>query len=81
MEDDGKQQHYVFLEGTITARAKVSAQITVISAGGSERVATQISPFESLLDVAQKHNVVADALTHSRAEQNPREQFCSELSE
>ncbi|GFO95992.1 hypothetical protein ig2599ANME_0176 [groundwater metagenome] len=66
VEDDGKRHHYVFLEGAITARAKVSAQVTVIAADGSEKVATQPSALESLLEVAQKHNVVADALSFYR---------------
>jgi len=66
VEDDGKRHHYLFLEGTATIRTKVSAQSTVIAADGSEKVATQPSALESLLEVAQKHNVVADALSFYR---------------
>ena len=66
VEDDGKRHHYVFLEGAIKARAKVSAQVTVIATDGSEKVATQPSALESLPEVAQKHNVVAEALSFYR---------------
>ena len=66
VEDDGKRHHYVFLEGTATIRTKVSAQLTVIAADGSEKVAIQPSALESLLEVAQKHNVVAKALSFYR---------------
>ena len=62
VEDDRKRHHYVFLEGTAPIRTKVSAQLTAIAADGSEKVTTQPSALESLLDVAQKYNVVADAL-------------------
>ena len=63
LEDDGKRHSYVFLEGTAKIRTKVSAQLTVIAADGSEKVSTQPSTLESLLEVAQKYNVVADALS------------------
>lgn len=66
VEDEGKRHHYVFIEEAITAYEKVSAQVTVITADGSEKVANQPSALESLLEVAQKHNVVADALSFNR---------------
>ena len=66
VEDDGKRRNYVFLEGTATIRTKISAQLTAIAANGSEKVATQLSALESLLEVAQKYNVVADALSFYR---------------
>jgi len=66
VEDDGKRHNYVFLEGAVTIRTKVSAQLTAIAADGSEKVAIQPSTLESLLEVAQKHNVVADALSFYR---------------
>ena len=66
LEDDGKRHSYVFLEGTAKIRTKVSAQLTVIAADGSEKVSTQPSALESLLEVAQKYNVVADALSFYR---------------
>ena len=66
VEDDGKRHQYVFIEGAITACAKVSAQATVITADGSGKATTQPSALESLLEVAQKHNVVADALSFYR---------------
>jgi len=66
VEDDGKRHNYVFLEGSVTIRTKVSAQLTVIAADGSEKVATQPSALESLLKIAQKHNVVVDALSFYR---------------
>lgn len=66
VEDDGKRHHYVFLEGTATIRTKVSAQLSVIAANGSKKVATRLSALESLLEVAQKHNIVADALSFYR---------------
>lgn len=66
VEDDGKRHHYVFLEGAIKSRGKVSSRLTVITADGSERVTTQPSPPESLLKVAQKHKVIADALSFYR---------------
>jgi hypothetical protein len=66
VEDDGKRHNFVFLEGGITIRTKVSGQLTVIAADGTEKIATQPSVLESLLEVAQKHNVVADALSFYR---------------
>ena len=66
LENDGKRHSYVFLEGTAKIRTKVSAQLTVIAADGSEKVSTQPSALESLLEVAQKYNVVADALSFYR---------------
>ena len=66
LEDDGKRHHHVFLEGTAKIRTKVSAQLTVIAADGSEKGATQPSALESLLEVAQKYNVVAKALSFYR---------------
>jgi hypothetical protein len=66
VEDDGKRHGYLFLEEAITIRTKVSAQLTVIAADGSEKVSTQPSALESLLEVAQKYNVVADALSFYR---------------
>ena len=66
VEDDGKRHGYIFLEEAITIRTKVSAQLTVIAADGSEKVATQPSALESLLEVTQKHNVVAKALSFYR---------------
>ncbi|OGD15304.1 hypothetical protein A2V47_08645 [Candidatus Atribacteria bacterium RBG_19FT_COMBO_35_14] len=66
LEDDGKRHSYVFLKGTAKIRTKVSAQLTVIAADGSEKVSTQPSALESLLEVAQKYNVVADALSFYR---------------
>lgn len=64
VEDDGKRHGYLFLEEAVTirTRVKVSAQVTVIAADGSEKVTTQPSALESLIEVAQKYNVVADAL-------------------
>ena len=66
--DDGNRHGYLFLEEAITirTRVKVSAQSTVITADGSEKVATQPSALESLIGVAQKYNVVADALDFYR---------------
>jgi len=66
LEDDGKRHNFVFLEGGITIRTKVSGQPTVITADGTEKVATQPSALESLLEVAKKYNVVADALSFYR---------------
>lgn len=66
VRDDGKRHNYVFLEGKAKIRTKARGQLTVIAADGSEKVATQPSALESLLEVAQKHNVVADALSFSR---------------
>jgi len=66
VEDNGKRLNYVFLESKVTIRTKVSGQLTVITADGTEKVATQPSALESLLEVAQKHKVVADALTFYR---------------
>jgi len=63
VEDDGKRYGYLFLESSVKIRTKVSAQLTVIAADGSEKVVTQPSALESLLEVAQKHNVVAKALS------------------
>jgi len=66
VEDDGKRHNYVFLEGSAKIRTKVSAQLTGIGADGSEKVTTQPSALESLLEVAKKYNVVADALSFYR---------------
>ncbi len=66
VEDDGKQHGYLFLEEAITIRTKVGARLTVIAADGSEKVTTQSSVLESLLEVAKKYNVVADALSFYR---------------
>lgn len=66
VEDDGKRNNYVFLEGSVTIRTKVSGQLTGIVTDESEKVATQPSAIESLLKVAQKHNDVADALSFYR---------------
>ena len=68
VEDDGKRHGYLFLEEAITIRTKVSGQLTVIAADGSEKVATQPSALESLLEMAQKHNVVAKALSFYRGD-------------
>jgi len=66
LENDGKRHNYLFLEGTATIRTKVSVQLTAIAADGSEKVATQPSALESLLEVAKKYNVVADSLIFYR---------------
>lgn len=66
VEDDGKRHGYLFLESTVKIRTKVSAQLTAIAADGSEKVITQPSALESLFEVAQKHNVVAKALSFYR---------------
>jgi hypothetical protein len=66
VEDDGKRHNYVFLEAEVKMRTKVSAKPTVIAADGYGKVDTQPSALESLLEVAQKHKVVADALTFYR---------------
>jgi len=66
VEDDGKRHNYVFFEGTATIRTKVSVQLTAIATDGSEKVTSQPSALESLLEVAQKHNDVADALSFYR---------------
>jgi len=62
VEDDGSRHHYVYLEGAITMRAKVSAQVTVITSNGSQPAVDQPSPLESWFRLAQKHKPVADAL-------------------
>ena len=66
VEDDGKRHNYVFLEGEVKMRKKVSAKPTVIAVDGSGKVDTQPSALESLLEIAQKHKVVADTLTFYR---------------
>ena len=66
VEDNGKRHNYVFLEGAVTFRTTVRGQLTGITTDRSEKVATQPSALESLLEVAQKHNVVADALSFYR---------------
>jgi len=62
VENDGSRHHYVYLEGGITPRAKVSAQVTVITSNGSQPAVGQPSPLESWFRLAQKHKPVADAL-------------------
>ena len=66
IDDDDKRQHYVSLEGTIIPRGKVSAQPTVTTANETEQVTTQPSQLQSLLELAQKHKVIADALSFYR---------------
>lgn len=66
VEDDGKRHGYLFLESSVKIRTKISAQLKAIAADGSEKVATQPSALESLLEVAQKYNMVADALSFYR---------------
>jgi len=66
VEDDGKRRGYLFLESSVKIRTKVSAKLTAIAADGSEKVVTQPSAIESLFEVAQKHNVVAKALSFYR---------------
>jgi len=65
LEDDGKRHHYVFIEETFVGRDSV--KVTVIDPDGYEKVVLpSASALESLLGVAQKHNVVADALNFYR---------------
>jgi len=66
VEDDGKRHGYLFLEESFKIRNKVSTRLTAIAADGSEKGTTQPSTLESLLELAQKHNVVADALSFYR---------------
>ena len=63
VEGDGKRHGYLFLESSVKIRTKVSAQLTAIAADGSEKGTTQPSTLESLFEVAQKDDVVAEALS------------------
>jgi len=63
VEDDGKRHGYLFLESSVKIRTKTKCQLTAIAADGSEIGITQPSALESLFEVAQKHNVVAKALS------------------
>ena len=66
VEDDGKWQGYLFLEETIKIRTKTKGKLTVISANGSEKGATQPSVLGSLLEIAQKDDVIAKSLSFYR---------------
>lgn len=64
--EDGIRQQYVFVEGIASIRAKVSANVTVVAADGNERIDPQPSRLESLVEIAQKWDAVADALNFYR---------------
>jgi len=64
VEDDGKQKGYLFMEEAL--KICDNQKFPVIATDGSEKITTQSSTLESLLEVAQKHNVVADALSFYR---------------
>jgi len=63
VEDDGKWHGYIFLESSAKIRTNITARLTSIATDGSKKVVTQLSTIESLFEVAQKYNVVADALS------------------
>jgi len=66
VEDDGRRNHYVCLEGTLTGRGKLRANATVISPDGTEKKVDQPTNIATWIDIAKKYKPVADALHFSR---------------
>ncbi len=62
IEEDGSRRHYAYLKGSITARSKTSANLTVTTSNGTQQVASRPSNVESLLNLAKDDKAVADAL-------------------
>ena len=60
IEDGGSLHHHVHLSGTLTMRAKLSANAIVTTPNGTERVGP--SNIETWIGVAKKCKPVADAL-------------------
>ena len=66
VEDDGRRHHYVYVEGTIIMRAKVSADAIVIAPNGTEKKVAQPTNIKTWIDIAKECKPVADALRFFR---------------
>jgi hypothetical protein len=62
IKEEGRRRHYAYLRGSITARSKTSANLTVTTSNGTQQVASWPSNVESLLNLAKDDKAVADAL-------------------
>jgi len=62
VSDDGSRTHNVFLEATVSVRAKMSAALTVKTPNSHQPVVQQPSQVQCLIDIAKKHKEIADVL-------------------
>jgi len=62
IEEDGRRHHYVYLRGSITARSKISANLTVTTSNDTRQIAPLPSNVESWICLTKTDKAVADAL-------------------
>ncbi|NWF78188.1 MAG: hypothetical protein HXY36_06410 [Chloroflexi bacterium] len=62
IEEDGRRHHYVYLEGSIELRSKVSANLTVTTSNNTQQTDSLPSTIESWISLAKADTAVADAL-------------------
>jgi hypothetical protein len=62
IEEDGRRHHYVYLGGSITARSKISANLTVTTSNDTRQIAPLPSNVESWICLTKTDKAVADAL-------------------
>jgi len=62
IEEGGRRHHYVYLEGSIKLRSKVSANLTVTKTDDKPQTAPPHSNVESWIRLAKTDKAVADAL-------------------
>jgi len=66
IEDNGRRHHYIFAEAVLTARSKLSTNVTVTTSDGTQVTVNQPSVIETWLGLAKKYKPVADVLHFSR---------------
>ena len=62
IEEDGRRHHYVYLGGSIAARSKVSANLTVTTSNDTQQIAPLPRNVESWISLAKTDKAIADAL-------------------